>query len=718
MEINELIAQMTLREKIGQLLQVNASVLDERGGSVITGPYSEIELTEEEIFQVGSILNSNGAAEAARIQKNYLQKSRLKIPLLIMHDVIHGYRTIYPINLALAGSFDMSLIEECSAMAAKEAALNGIRVTFAPMLDVARDARWGRVMETCGEDTYLAEEIAKACVRGFQGDLGPARVAACFKHFAAYGAAESGKDYNTVDMSERTLREYYLPPYRAAVEAGAKAAMASFNVFDGVPMAANRKLLQGVLRDEWGFDGVIIRDYAALWEEITHGFAENEEQAALASLSAGLDIEMVSTAYLANLENLVEQGKISEKVIDRAVARVLRLKQDLNLFDDPIGITDERAAKAICLCPEHRHLAKRAAIESAVLLKNEGVLPFDRAVKRVAVIGPFADTGEILGNWSCCGNTEEAVGVAEGIRNVLPHCEISIARGCRIDDERTDAKMLADAAAVAESADAVVLCLGEAAFDSGEGNSRQFLDLSSAQTELAEAVLSANPNTAVVLFTGRPLAIRRLHERAAAILNLWFPGTEGGNAAAELLFGYASPSGKLAMCFPYSAGQCPVYYNHYNTGRPRLEDDRRTAYTSSYIDGPNRPLYPFGYGLSYTKFLYEDLQLDRAKMKLNETLQLSVTVRNAGERDGTEIVQLYLCDRFGSTVRPVRELKGFQRVFLAAGEAVRVSFMIDAKTLAFYGADLQKKAEAGLFTAYVGGDSEATLSVDFELAES
>lgn len=717
MDVKKLMQSMTVRQKANQLLQLNAVVMDADAGADTTGPRENLGMTQHDVDNVGSVLNWLGAERMKRIQKNFLARCDVKIPLLFMLDVIHGYRTNYPINLGLACAFDMDLQKECAAMAAKEAALNGVHVTFAPMLDLARDARWGRVMETSGEDPFLNAQIAKAVVEGFQGDMGKYNVAACVKHYAAYGATEDGKDYNTVDMSERTLREYYLPAYRAAVDAGAKLVMTAFNILDGIPAIANTKLVRQILRKEWGFDGIIVSDFNAFREMITHGYAENEEKAAEIAMNNTIDLEMMSATYLQHIEKLIADGKVTEAQLDAAVEKTLRLKEELGLFDNPFRVADEAESEKYVLCAEHRSIARRAAEDSAVLLKNDGVLPLGKSVKRIAVLGPHADNGEIDGNWMCVAQSEDTVTVYDGIRAKLPDARVVTAAGVGLDIDGADESGIPAAVRLAKESDAVVLCLGEAQLDSGEGNSKQFLDLPAAQYKLLDEVLKVNRNVAVLLFTGRPLAVKRLADTAPAILNMWFPGTEGGSAAANLLFGDAVPAGKLTMTFPYSVGQCPIYYNHYNTGRPRRDDTVRKGYCSSYIDGPNAPLYPFGYGLSYTTFNYSGLKLSADSFRRGEKLTVSVTVTNTGAVAGRETVQMYIRDWFGSTVRPVRELKGFEKVALAPGESQTVTFTVEEDLLAFYGADLVRKAETGEFTVYVGGDSTCELSADFKLKE-
>ena len=716
MDIKALLNKMTVKDKAYQLLQLNTLAYSvDKGVVKITGPVAQDEIDKDYIFEAGSALNSVGAQRMIDIQTNYLKNSNNKIPLVLMQDVIHGYRTIYPINLAISASFDTQLAHDCAQMAAKEASVDGVQVTFAPMVDLVRDARWGRVMESSGEDPYLGCKMAKATVEGYQGDMGKYNIAACVKHFAAYGAAESGRDYNTVDMSEHTLREYYLPTYKAAIDAGVKMLMTSFNSLNGVPAAGNKWLVNDVLRKEWGFDGVVISDYASFKEMITHGYAENGKDAAQKAMAATGDIEMVSTSYAMHMEELVAEGKITMEQLDTAVLRVLKLKEDLGMFENPFRYTNVEEAEKIILCPEHRDLARYAAEQCAVLLKNEGVLPLREDVKSVAVIGPLANTGEIYGNWPCGAKAEETVPVFEGIKSIVGD-RAKYAKGCDVAFDASDFSGIEEAVELAKNSEAVVLCLGEYQMDSGEGHCKSKLELPYVQYKLLFEVLKVNKNVAVLLFTGRPLCLERLDKNAPAILNMWMPGTEGGNAAANLLFGRANPSGKLTMSFPYTVGQCPIYYNQYMTGRPKPEDnDARITFTSSFIDVPNRPLYPFGYGLSYTQFEYSDCKLDKNVMKSGEAITASVKVKNTGNYKGKETVQLYIRDVCASIIRPVKELKGFEKIELDVGEEKTVSFQITEEELAFYGADMQRKAEKGKFQVFIAPNSKCKPFAEFEL---
>ncbi len=714
MDIKLLLEKMTLKEKIYQLLQLNAEVFAGKGEADITGPATEMMLDKDCIFETGTVLNSIGAQRMIDIQSNYLKNSRNKIPLIFMQDVIHGYRTIYPINLGIASSFDTQLAHDCAQMAAKEASVDGIQLAFAPMVDLVRDARWGRVMESSGEDPYLNCLMAEATVRGFQGNMGKYNVAACVKHYAAYGAVEAGKEYNTVDMSERTLREYYLPSYKAAIDAGVKSLMTSFNTLNGIPLSGNKWLVDDVLRKEWGFDNMVISDYAAVEEMITHGFAQDGEEAAFLAMNAGIDIEMVSTTYPRYLEKLINEKRITMEQLDKAVLRVLKLKDELGLFDNPYGAANVEEAEKIILCREHRNLARYAAEQSAVLLKNDGVLPFSEDIGSVAVVGPLANTGEIHGSWYCAGRADDTVTVFDGIKKIIGE-RAKYAQGCDVDITSTDYSKIAEAVELAKNSEAVVLCIGEHQDDSGEGNSKTKLEIPYPQYKLLFEILKVNKNVAVLLFTGRPLALERLEANAPAILNMWMPGTEGGNAAANLLFGRSIPSGKITMSFPRTVGQCPIYYNCYNTGRPKPQDVGRIIYTSSYIDSPNSPLYPFGYGLSYTDFEYSERKIDKIKMKAGEKLTASVKVKNTGKYKAKETVQLYIRDLFGSAVRPLMELKGFEKIELDAGEEKTVTFEITEDTLAYYGADLVRKAEKGKFHVFIGGSSACTPFAEFEL---
>lgn len=703
--LKELLNQMTFEEKIGQLTQYNAIFFTE-SISDITGPLNNAGLKKEDLKTIGSVLNFQNAQEMIDIQNKHLKEDRNKIPMVFMMDVIHGYKTIYPIPLAMGCSFDISLIEECTKMAAREAASSGVQVTFTPMVDYVRDARWGRVMESCGEEPLLNSLMGVAQIKTFRGESvsNPDSLATCVKHFAAYGGAEAGRDYNTVELSEHTLREFYLPAYKACLDAGVDMLMPSFNVLNGVPAIANSWLMKKILKDEWNAEPLIISDYNAIDELITHGVADSKKEAVKLAFQNGCHIEMCSSGYINHLKELINEGVFTEGQLDEAVLKVLEFKQKLGLFEDPYhGASVEREEKE-CLTAQNRMIARKAASECAVLLKNEGVLPLSRLVKKVALIGPFADNHAIKGLWSCKGKDEDTVSVKQGIESLLPNAEVSVVSGCNAKFDDFDKSEFSKAIEKAKSADAVILCLGEPQDYSGEGNSRTDLDLPGCQNELAEEIMKVNKNTVAVLFTGRPLAIKKLSNTVPAILNMWFPGTEGGNATADLLFGVANPSGKLSMTFPQSVGQCPIYYNHLNTGRPKLAecDDVRRPYISNYIDCGNLPLYSFGHGLSYSEFIYEDMTLSKNVFSLGEEVNVKITVYNDSERSGKETVMLYMRDLVASNSRPVQQLIDFKKVEIKAKEHKTVEFSIKEKNLRFWNNENKFVSEPGEFSISTG----------------
>jgi len=713
-----ILAKLTLDEKIYHLEQIVTAtfVPSLKKPNVVTGPDSALQLDESLIHDVGTTLNLVGAETMIEAHDTYMSKSKNKIAPMIMQDVIHGHRTLYPINLAVAASFDRELAKELAGMAAKEASLDGVSVTFAPMVDLVRDPRWGRVMESSGEDPYLNSEMAKATVQGYQGDMGKYNIAACVKHFAAYGAAEAGRDYNTVDVSERSLREYYLPAYKAAVDAGVKMVMTAFNIVDGVPCVGNKHLVKEILRDEWGFDGIVISDYSAVDELIVHGAAEDKKEAAYLAMEATLDIEMMSSCYAKHLKELMAEGKITEEQIDKAVLRILDLKEELGVLDNSYRSVDVEESKRVQLSTEHRAIARKGAEASAVLLKNNGILPLNKNVGSVALIGPNANTGAIHGSWQCGGKIEETISVYEGLKNILGD-KVKFAQGCPIEYNSEDTSQIDEACSLAKNSEVVVLCLGEHQDYSGEGNCRANIEIPEVQYKLLDKILEVNKNVVVVLFTGRPLAMERLDKTAPAILNMWMPGTEGGNACANLLFGDVVPSGKITMTFPRVLGQCPIYYNSYMTGRPKLPEDdyNRVRFTSSYLDIPNSPLYPFGYGLSYTTFEYSDLTLSADTMKSGDTLVASAKIKNTGSYKAKEIVQLYIRDVKGSCVRPVKELKGFEKIELDVGEEKTVSFEINEEMLKYWNKELKFVAEKGEFEVFIGKDSSCQSFAKFNL---
>ena len=715
--LKELLDSMTLEEKAGQLVQCNAGQFI-ANQLEITGPDGEMLPTEELNRVMGSVLTFEDARQAKALQDKHLAADRHRIPLLLMLDVIHGLRTTYPIPLAMGCSFDDDLLAECADMARKESAACGVHVTFNPMVDTARDARWGRILETNSEEPLINSRMGAALVRATQGnDLAdPKNVACCVKHYAAYGAGEAGRDYNTVDVSERMLRETYLPAYKACLDAGARLIMPSFNALNGVPSVANKYLMNEILRKEWGFEGVVISDYDAVGELITHGVAADLKDAARLAMEAGCDIDMVKNAYYLHLAELVREGTVSEEMLDAAVMRVLRLKNELGLFENPYHGADESEEEKLYLCAEHRKIARRAAEETAVLLKNNGVLPFRKDVKRVALIGPFAEENHLNGFWSRPGAEQYTVTLPEGIRNLLPDAELVIAKGCGAGFDDTDCSGVEEAAAAAANADAVILALGEPENYSGEGRSRAELNLPGAQEELAQRVLEANANTAVLLFNGRPLVLTGLAEKAPAILEMWYPGTEAGNAAARLLWGDANPCGKLSAGLPQSVGQYPMPYNRMNTGRPKPPPDSRAVpFTSCYLDMPNLPLYSFGFGLSYTTFAFEKMTLDKKAMTRDGELRVTVTVRNTGSVPGKEAVQLYLRDPVASVVRPVQQLIDYRKISLNPGESAEVVFTVREKQLRFFDPDGNEFSEPGEFLISTGYADHLILTESFFL---
>jgi len=729
-KLKELLQDMSLPEKINQLLQVTSGFFID--DVELTGPIRENGITEQSIAQAGSVIGLLGAKKYKEIQDAYIKKHPHNIPLLLMLDVINGFRTIFPIPLAQGATFEPEVSKRCAQIAAKESAVSGVHVTFAPMVDLVRDARWGRVMESTGEDAKLNSDFAIAMVEGFQGtNVGEEyKIAACVKHFAAYGAPTAGRDYNTVELSENTLRGYYLPAYEAAVKAGVEMVMTSFNTLNGIPSTGNQWLMRNVLRDEMGFDGVLISDWAAIEELLYHGYANDRKEAAGLAMNAGVDIDMMTGIYSKNLESLIEDGTVKEELLDEAVLRILALKNKLGLFENPYKDADEEKEKEIILCEEHRKVSLEAAEKSFVLLKNDGILPLKKKEK-IAFIGPFVSEKEIYGVWSMLGRPEDTVSIEEAADKIRMDYEFTFAKGCNIlGDEDSDLipnqhvqemskedeeRMLQEAVEAAKNADKIVLALGEHRRMSGEAASRSDLTLPKVQYKLLDAIYEVNPNIAVLIFTGRPLDLREVSEKSKAILNVWLPGTEGGTAILNTLIGKVSPSGKLPMSFPYCVGQVPVHYNEYFTGRPYDPKTGGKEYRSNYRDIPNAPLYSFGYGLSYAKFQYDELKLSKDSMSNGETIEAYVTLKNVGEYAGTETVQLYIRDCVGSVVRPRKELKGYQKIMLQPGEAKKVTFEITEEMLRFCKADSSFGSEKGEFHVFLGTDSSTEEFVSFNL---
>lgn len=731
-QLQELLQDMSLKEKIGQLVQLSGAFYLEDVESVVTGPGKELGITEEDIRLAGSILGTHGAESLMQIQKEYMEKQPHHIPMLFMMDVIHGMKTIFPMPLAQAATFDPEMTEKCSAVAAKEASLAGLHVAFSPMADLVRDARWGRVMESFGEDPYLDGLFTAAQVRGLQGEtLGEKeRVCACVKHFAGYGGAVAGREYNTVELCEHTFRDFYLKGYQAGIDAGAGMVMTSFNTIDGIPATTNRHLMRDILRKELGFDGVLISDYAAIQETIAHGYSEDEAAAAENGLRAGVDIDMMTGIYAGQLEHLIQEGQIEESLLDECVLRVLELKNRLGLFEQPYRDADPEKERAYTLCRENRELARKAAADSFVLLKNDGILPLDLK-KKIAFIGPYTDRKQMNSSWAITGDAADSVTIREAAEAVFDPKRTVYRIGAPVLDEGVQLQgflngdapeeysqrerdgLLRQAIEAARGAELVVMPIGEHYLQSGESTSRAMIEIPEGQMELLREVAKVNENIVAVVFSGRPLDLREVSQKAKAVLEVWMPGTEGGHAIVDVLTGAVSPSGRLPMSFPYCVGQVPVSYNEYSTGRP-MPKGKRERFRSGYLDIPNEPLYPFGYGLGYTEFALSPVQLEQAESRTESgapaltkdgALLAKAVVTNTGARAGIETVQLYIQDVAASVVRPVKELKGFEKVELQPGESREVRFRIDETMLRFLRADGTVGSEPGQFRVWIAKDS-------------
>lgn len=734
--INSLMSEMTIEEKIGQLNLVTP------GGGILTGSVvsSDVE-AKVKAGKVGGIFGIYGPDKLRQAQQMAVDDSRLGIPMLFGADVIHGYKTTFPIPLGLSSSWDMELIEKTARIAAQEATADGIFWNFSPMVDIARDPRWGRVAEGAGEDPFLGSQVAEAMVRGYQQDdlARENTMMATVKHMALYGASEAGRDYNTVDMSRNRMFNDYLPPYKAAVEAGVGCVMSSFNDVDGIPASGNRWLMTELLREQWGFGGFVVSDYTSVNEMTDHGLGDLQAVSALA-LKAGLDMDMVGEGFLTTLEKSLEEGKVTEAEIDLACSRVLEAKYKLGLFDDPYRYFDESRPEKDILSAENRQAAREVAARSYVLLKNarlpgqkNQVLPLKKS-GTIALIGPLADNkNNMLGTWAPTGDPQLSIPVLEGMKNVAGNevnilyakganisDDVALAEkvnvfGTRIDiDERSPEAMLREAVNIARRADVVVAVVGEASEMSGESGNRTSLNIPESQKKLIRALAKTGKPLALVTMSGRPLTLEEENSLADAILQVWHPGVEAGNAIADVLFGEYNPSGKLTMTFPRNVGQVPIYYAHRNTGRPQ-DGDEFQKFRSNYLDSPNSPLFPFGYGLSYTTFGYSEVSLNKTTITVNEILEAKVTVANTGNYDGEEVVQLYIRDVVTSITRPVKELKGFQKIFLKAGESKEVSFTLSEEDLKFYNYDLDFVAEPGEFIVFIGGNSEDVKQARFLL---
>lgn len=718
--IDGLMKKMTVEEKIGQLNLVTS-------GYVPTGTILSTDVEAKvKAGNVGGMFGAHDPARMRKIQQMAVEGSRLKIPLFFGLDVIHGHRTIFPIPLGLSCTWDMGLIEKSARIAAQEATAEGLNLTFSPMVDIARDPRWGRISEGGGEDPFLGSAIARAMVKGYQGDdlTKNNTLMACVKHYALYGAAEAGRDYNTVDMSRSTMFNYWMEPYKAAVEAGAGSVMTSFNVVDEIPATGNRWLMTEVLRNRWGFDGFVLTDYTSIMEMEEHGLGDLQTVSALA-LKAGVDMDMVSEGFLKTLKKSLDEKKVTMTEIDLACRRILEAKWKMGLFEDPYRRIDEsRPAKEV-MTPENRQAAREIAARSFVLLKNENqTLPLKKTGNTVAFIGPFADNKrDMLGTWVIAGDWQKSVSVMEGVKNVAPELAVLQAKGSNITDDTAFIRrlnffnqprvtldplspetLMRLALETAAKADVIVAVLGESESMSGESSSRTDIGIPESQRLLLEELVKTGKPVVLVLFTGRPLTLEWEQEHCAAILNVWAPGTEAGSAIADVLFGDVNPGGKLTTTFPLNMGQIPLYYNHKPTGRP-YDNNPDSKFLTHYLDSPNEPLYPFGYGLSYTTFSYGDLKFSKTNLRGNETLTASVTVSNTGKYAGEEVVQLYIHDPVASISRPVKELKGFQKIMLKPGESKEVSFRITPEALKFYNSELKYDWEAGDFEIQVGGNS-------------
>lgn len=723
-KVDSVLKLMTLEEKVGQLNQYN-------GFWEITGPTpkeGQAAKKYEDLKKglVGSMLNVKGVKDVTALQKIAVEQTRLGIPLIFGFDVIHGYKTISPIPLAEAASWDLEAIKKSAAIAAEEASSVGLNWTFAPMVDISRDARWGRVMEGAGEDTYLGSKIAVARVQGFQGDLSSNKnILACAKHFAGYAFAESGRDYNTVDVSETTLQNIIFPPFKATVDAGVRTFMNSFNELNGIPATGNSYLQREVLKGDWKFDGFVVSDWGSINEMISHGYAKDSKHAAEIALNAGSDMDMESSAYVEHLVALVNEGKVKESLIDDAARRILKVKFELGLFDNPYKYCDENREKETVGSPAIQEGVLDMAKKSIVLLKNQNdLLPLKKSGQKIAVIGALAnDKTSPLGSWRIAADDNTAVSVLEGLENYKGN-QLNYAKGADVSIGRTqfiwetkinttDKSGFEEAIAIAKQADIVVMVLGEHGLQSGEGRSRSDIGLPGVQQELLEAIFKVNPNVVLVLNNGRPLAIPWADEHIPAIVEAWQLGTQSGNAIAQVLYGDYNPSGKLPMTFPRNVGQVPIYYNYKNTGRPVMNEPD-SVFWSHYIDEKNTPLYPFGYGLSYSKFEYSDMQLTSNSFAKNGKIEVSVNIKNTGKVTGKEVVQMYIRDLIGSTTRPVKELKGFEMIELNPNETKKVVFLIDEKTIQYFTANAKWESEPGDFKVFIGGSSAKTLERDFQ----
>lgn len=735
-EILELLNKMTIDEKIGQMVQIAGDIFLEDDINVSTGPLKNLELSTEKLYNVGSILNVMGVERVRKVQDKYLAQNRLKIPLLFMDDIINGYKIAFPIPIAQGCSWNINTIRKIAKISAMESSIAGANVNFSPMVDLSRDARWGRVMEAIGgEDPYLGKTYAEAIVKVYQGNdiskLG--NVASCVKHIAAYGAVEAGRDYNTVDMSERELRQYYLPAYKAAIDAKAEMLMTSFNIINGIPATINKWLIQDILRKEFNFKGIIISDYGAIEETIAHGVSKDEKQAAINAINAGVDIDMMSKIYANYLKEACLENKEIEKKVNESVLRILNLKNKLGLFENPYGNTDLKKEKTYMMNEKNLKEAKKLTQETFVLLKNkENILPL-KENQKIALIGPYADNISITGSWSMFSDKKKNNTILDILKKRVKNENLKYAKGTEIlrikefnqilkldglpllsneNEEIKEKQLIEEAVKVAENSEIIVLTLGEHYKQSGEAASRSDIGLSEIQVNLINELYKLKKKMIMVLFNGRPIQLNNIEEKLDAILEVWFPGTTGAEAIVEVLFGDVSPSGKLTMSFPQNVGQCPIYYNHYSTGRPHLKDSK---YLSRYQDIPTKSFYPFGYGLSYCKFVYKNLQLNKNQIRKEDTILVTVEIENQSNCEGYETIQMYIQDLYGSVVRPVKELKAFKKEFFKPFETKKIQFEINLDMLNFWNSNLEYTAESGEFKVFVGRNSVDTLEAEFVL---
>lgn len=737
-QLKKLLDSLSLEEKIGQLIQLTGEFYQAQ--NITTGPQQKLGITQQMVDLSGSVLNVTGAEQVKRVQEEHLKNSKHPIPLLFMADIIYGYRTVYPIPLGIGATWDPELVETAYRNTADEASASGVDVTFAPMLDLVRDPRWGRVLESTGEDARLNSCFAHAMVTGLQQELpSGGGLVACIKHFAGYGAVEAGREYNSADISLASLKQNYLPAYRAAVDAGAKMVMASLSTLNGVPSTGDRWLLDEILRTKWGFDGVVISDYASIQELVNHGFARDDDDAARLAINAGVDIDMKSPCYANGLKRLLNQGRISEEKVNQAAWRVLRLKNDLGLFENPFRTASAEREKRSLLSPDKLSVARKLSQEAVVLLKNQdAVLPLSKnSKKKVAIIGPYADQTDLVGLWALHANRNDTTTLADGIKEKLSNTNYTIAKGTdilrdktffeqfgtqaesasrSISSDKTETKQRQQALADAAKADVIIFACGEHPLQSSEAGSRTLLRLPQNQMDLFTELVKLNKPVITIIFSGRPLVLTDVVSQSAAVLQAWFPGTEGGHALADILFGDCNPSGHLSMSMPYIEGQLPMHYDHLSTGRPEATSQHHSRFVSRYIDAPTQPLFPFGFGLSYGEVTYEKLVLDEPKTQFTQTVTGNVTLHNIGDWDRDEVVQIYFRDDVASVVQPVKRLIDFKRIHIKAGETKKVPFKILCKELGFYDRQGNYQLEPGTFTLFAGADSTTTLSAKVELA--